>query len=62
MSKYIVVTWPEIQAYQDCDCFELNSYLINDEPGLTDFGASAYFVRENWYNYHKERLYGKAVG
>jgi len=29
--------------------FRENSYLINDEQGLEDFGSSAYFVKYSWY-------------
>ena len=28
--------------------FEENSYLVNDEQGIEDFGSSAYFVDEEW--------------
>ena len=46
MSKYVVVTWPESQHLFNLDGFEENSYLINDENGIDDFGSSAYFVDE----------------
>ena len=48
MSKYVVITWPDIQDYMDLDGFEENSYLVNDEQGIEDFGSSAYFVDEEW--------------
>lgn len=48
--KYVVVTWPDIQYFMDKEGFKENSYLINDEKGLDDFGSSAYFVKESWYN------------
>ena len=50
MSKYVIVCWPEIQYLFNEDGFEENSYLINDEQGLEDFGSSAYFVDEDWLN------------
>lgn len=48
MSKYVVISWPEIQNYMDLDGFEENSYLVNDDKGIDDFGSSAYFVDEDW--------------
>lgn len=48
MSKYVVISWPEIQNYMDLDGFEENSYLVNDDKGIEDFGSSAYFVDEDW--------------
>lgn len=46
--KYVVVAWPEIQMIMEKDGFEDNSYLINDDKGLDDFGSSAYFVSCDW--------------
>jgi len=48
--KYIVVTWPDSQELMELEGFRDNSYLINDDKGLDDFGSSAYFVNEEWYN------------
>ena len=48
--RYIVVMWPEVQSLQDLDGFNDHAYLINDDKGLDDFGSSAYFVEEEWYN------------
>lgn len=45
---YTVIQWPEIQAYMDIPGFRENSYLINDEKGMEDFGSSAYFVDVKW--------------
>lgn len=45
---YEVVTWPEVQELMGLCGFEENSYLINDERGINDFGSSAYFVRVDW--------------
>ena len=50
MGKYVVITWPDSQELMDKDGFEENSYLVNDERGLEDFGSSAYFVDEDWLN------------
>lgn len=48
MDKYIIVQWPEIQEFMEIEGFEENSYLINDEKGLANFGSSAYFVNTKW--------------
>ncbi len=48
MGKYVVVTWPDSQQLMDKEGFAENSYLVNDEQGLEDFGSSAYFVDEDW--------------
>lgn len=48
-TKYLIVTWPDIQHIMDLDGFDKHSYLINDEQGIEDFGSSAYFVLEEWY-------------
>ena len=45
---YVVIGWPDIQQYMDIPGFEENSYLVNDEKGMEDFGSSAYFVDEDW--------------
>lgn len=55
MKKYVVVQWPEVQELMDKKGFRENSYLINDERGVNDFGSSAYFVDYDWL------LYGKLV-
>jgi len=47
--EFIVVTWPDSQDLMELDGFRENSYLINDEKGLDDFGSSAYFVNKKWY-------------
>lgn len=46
--SYIVITWPEIQELMGKPGFRDNSYLINDDKGIKDFGSSAYFVDNNW--------------
>lgn len=48
MGRYVVVTWPESQNLFDIPGFEENSYLVNDDRGMEDFGGSAYFVDEEW--------------
>lgn len=50
MGKYVVVTWPESQDLMTKAGFRQNSYLINDDKGIEDFGSSAYFVDEDWLN------------
>ena len=48
MDKYIVIQWPEIQELMEIEGFRDNSYLINDEKGLEEYGSSAYFVNTKW--------------
>lgn len=43
-----VVGWPESQMLMELDGFEENSYLVNDNKGLLEFGSSAYFVNRKW--------------
>jgi hypothetical protein len=50
---FIIITWPEIQDYMDKPGFEENSCLINEEPFLSEYGSSAYFVRESWAIWNK---------
>lgn len=47
--EFIAVTWPSCQELMELDGFRENSYLINDEKGLDDFGSSAYFINKKWY-------------
>ena len=43
-----VVCWPESQMLMELDGFEENSYFVNDDKGLLEFGSSAYFVNRKW--------------
>ena len=43
-----VVCWPESQMLMELDGFEENSYLVNDDRGLHEFGSSSYFVNRKW--------------
>lgn len=43
-----VVCWPESQILMELDGFEENSYLVNDDRGLLEFGSSAFFVNRKW--------------
>ena len=45
---FVVISWPESQIYMNLDGFKENSYLINDDKGLSDFGSSSYFVKRSW--------------
>lgn len=45
---YTVVMWPEVQGLMEIDGFRENSYLINDDKGISEFGSSAYFVDVDW--------------
>lgn len=47
--EFILVTWPDIQYYYDLDGWEDNSFLVNDENGLEQYGSSAYFLKKSWY-------------
>lgn len=46
--RFIVVTWPEIQDLMEFEGFNENACLINDQTFLSEYGSSAYFVRETW--------------
>jgi len=48
MNNFVVVCWPNSQALMDKPGFRENSYLVNDDKGIEDFGSSAYFVDEEW--------------
>ena len=48
MDRFVVVTFPSIQSLMELDDFDDNCCLINDEPFLTEYGSSAFFVRESW--------------
>jgi len=45
---YVAVRWPDSQDLMELEGFRENSYLINDEKGIKDFGSSAYFVDADW--------------
>ena len=47
---YVIITWPEVQDWMEEPEFKNNSYLINDEKGIEEFGSSAYFVDIEWMN------------
>lgn len=51
---YVVVAWPDSQDLMEIEGFRDNSYLINDEKGIEDFGSSAYFVSIEWLNNLKD--------
>lgn len=46
--KFKVIQWPECQEYMGKKGWEENSYLINDDKGIEEFGSSAFFVRMSW--------------
>ena len=57
MDEFVIVTWSDnIQFFMEQDGFRENSYLINDEKGLDDFGSSAYFIRKSWYLEYEPKL------
>ena len=47
-NTFIVITFPEVQSLQEIQGFKDNSHLINDEPLVSEYGNSAYFVRLSW--------------
>lgn len=49
-----IVCWPEIQYLMSKKGFEENSFLINDEKGMEEYGSSAYFVNSKWLQLHTE--------
>jgi len=54
--KFIVIAWPESQAFMEVDGFSENSILINDEPLINEYGSSAYLVRISWLDrLHEEK-------
>ena len=48
-----VVCWPESQMLMEKPMFIENSFLINDEPLLSEYGSGAYFVRKSWLEENK---------
>ena len=53
---YEVVCWPEVQELFEWPGFRENSYLVNDEKGMEDFGSSSYFVDSEWLRSIEEEL------
>lgn len=49
---YEIVCWPDVQHLFGLEGFYDNSYLVNDDKGLEDFGSSAYFVNSEWLKKH----------
>ena len=47
-NAFVVITFPNVHEFMEKDDFEENSCLINDEPLLSEYGSSAYFVRISW--------------
>lgn len=48
--EYIAMSFPEVQNLFEKEGFDDNTYLINDEKGIKDFGPCAYFVKKEWLN------------
>lgn len=46
--EYVIVQWPEIQELMTEKDFRENSCLLNEEPMLSEYGSSAYFVNSAW--------------
>lgn len=46
---YFIETWPDVQYLMECEGFDENCFLINDEIGYEEFGPAAYFVNLKWY-------------
>ena len=47
---FIIIPWPEIQAFMEIPGFDINACLANDEWTLDKYGSSAYFVNKQWLN------------
>lgn len=47
---FILIPWPEIQAFMEIPGFDINACLANDEWAIEKYGSSAYFVNKNWLN------------
>lgn len=50
MDKAVIAMWPYSQNLMEAKGFEENTYLINTEEGISEYGSSAYVVNEDWYN------------
>lgn len=48
--EYVAMSFPEVQNLFEQEGFDNNTYLINDEKGIKDFGPCAYFVKKEWLN------------
>lgn len=48
MALYEIIQWPQVQDLMDKEGFHENSYLVNDEQGINQYGSSAYFVKREW--------------
>lgn len=46
--SFTTIVWPDSQELMEKRGFEENSVLINDEPLLSEYGSSAYLVRNSW--------------
>jgi hypothetical protein len=57
-----IVTWPEVQELMTEEGFHENSCLVNEEPFLSEYGSSAYFVRKSWLNSHLQDLHADPSG
>lgn len=44
LDGYEIIMWPEVQTLFEKEGFRDNSFLINDEDGMSMFGSSAYVV------------------
>jgi len=51
---FTVVTWPQVQVLMDREGFDRNAVLINEEPFLTEYGSSAYLIRNSWLRQNKD--------
>ena len=45
---FIIIEWPDIQAYMELEGFEENACLANDYHFVNNYGSSAHFVNLKW--------------
>ena len=51
----MVIGWPEVERLTGMKGFAENSYIVNDNRGMEEFGNNAYFVSEKWLKKVEEK-------
>jgi hypothetical protein len=52
---FVVIGWPEVERLTGMKGFAENSYIVNDNRGMEEFGNNAYFVSEKWLKKVEEK-------
>ena len=47
MEDYVIIGWPEIQAFMDLEGFDDNATLINENDAM-GIGSSTYLINADW--------------